>query len=570
MTNLVDSTTPKPLSIWIMALLAVAVGLIGGFGAVIFRGMIAIVHNLLFLGTFSYQYDANIHTPTPSPWGAWIILVPVLGAVGVAFLVKTFAPEAKGHGVPEVMDAVYYGKGAIRPVVAAVKSCASALSIGSGGSVGREGPIIQIGAAFGSSLGQLIPMPTHQRVTLIAAGGGAGIAATFNTPIGGGLFAMELMMTSIRAKSVLPVFIATAVATWIGREFLGMNPAFDVPTIQHPSGHPLFWAMFPLLVVFGIVIGLASALFVRSIYWTEDLFDKMPGNYYTRHMLGMLTVGVIMWLLMNQAGHYYVQGVGYATVQDVLQNTLEAPGFLLLLVALKLVATNLTLGSGASGGVFSPSLFIGACLGGCLGTIVRWIDPGFPVEPSIFAVAGMAGMIGGTTGAVATGSIMMFEMTRDLDAVVPILLTVGIAWTVRKRISSPSIYTLKLLRRGHNVPEGLMSDMPAALTAKQAMTTEFSTTTANDDTVPTEAAPNETFVIQCEGNTVRGVQPGKSCVFVEESSSLTNVLADLDDTGADVALVFRDGSEHAADDVVGVITHDLIARTLGRSATLYR
>lgn len=570
MTNLVDSTTPKPLSIWIMALLAVAVGLIGGFGAVIFRGMIAIVHNLLFLGTFSYQYDANIHTPTPAPWGAWIILVPVIGAVGVAFLVKTFAPEAKGHGVPEVMDAVYYGKGAIRPVVAAVKSCASALSIGSGGSVGREGPIIQIGAAFGSSLGQLIPMPTHQRVTLIAAGGGAGIAATFNTPIGGGLFAMELMMTSIRAKSVLPVFIATAVATWIGREFLGMNPAFDVPTIQHPSGHPLFWAMFPLLVVFGIVIGLASALFVRSIYWTEDLFDKMPGNYYTRHMLGMLTVGVIMWLLMNQAGHYYIQGVGYATVQDVLQNTLEAPGFLLLLVALKLVATNLTLGSGASGGVFSPSLFIGACLGGCLGTIVRWIDPGFPVEPSIFAVAGMAGMIGGTTGAVATGSIMMFEMTRDLDAVVPILLTVGIAWTVRKRISSPSIYTLKLLRRGHNVPEGLMSDMPAAMTANQAMTTEFSTTTANDDTVPTEATADGTFVVQCEGNTIRGVQPGKSCVFVEESSSLMNVLADLDDTGADVALVFRDGSEHTADAVVGVITHDLIARTLGRSATLYR
>jgi len=570
MTNLADSTAPKPLSIWIMALLAVAVGLIGGFGAVIFRGMIAIVHNLLFLGTFSYQYDANIHTPTPAPWGAWIILVPVVGAVGVAFLVKTFAPEAKGHGVPEVMDAVYYGKGAIRPVVAAVKSCASALSIGSGGSVGREGPIIQIGAAFGSSLGQLIPMPTHQRVTLIAAGGGAGIAATFNTPIGGGLFAMELMMTSIRAKSVLPVFIATAVATWIGREFLGMNPAFDVPTIQHPSGHPLFWAMFPLLVVFGIVIGLASALFVRSIYWTEDLFDKMPGNYYTRHMLGMLTVGVIMWLLMNQAGHYYIQGVGYATVQDVLQNNLDAPGFLLLLVALKLVATNLTLGSGASGGVFSPSLFIGACLGGCLGTIVRWIDPGFPVEPSIFAVAGMAGMIGGTTGAVATGSIMMFEMTRDLDAVVPILLTVGIAWTVRKRISSPSIYTLKLLRRGHNVPEGLMSDMPAALTAKQAMTTLFSTTTANDDTAPTEAAPDGTFVVQCEGNTVRGVQPGESCVFVEESSSLTTVLADLDDSGADVALVFRDGSDHAADAVVGVVTHELIARTLGRSATLYR
>ncbi len=567
MANLVESTEPRPLAIWTMALLAVAVGLIGGFGAVVFRGMIALVHNLLFLGTISASYDANIHTATPPPWGAWIILVPVIGAVGVAFLVKTFAPEAKGHGVPEVMDAVYYSKGDIRPVVAAVKSCASALSIGSGGSVGREGPIIQIGAAFGSSLGQVVPMPTHQRVTLIAAGAGAGIAATFNTPIGGVLFAIELMMTSIRARTVLPVFVATGVATWIGREFLGVNPAFDIPDIQVPSEYPLYWAMFPLLIGFGIVIGLASAVFVRSIYWSEDLFDKIPGNYYTRHMLGMLTVGVIMWLLMMQAGHYYVQGVGYATVQDVLQNNLTSPGFLLLLVALKLLATNLTLGSGASGGVFSPSLFIGACLGGCLGTVVRWVDPTFPVDASTFAVAGMAGMIGGTTGAVATGSIMMVEMTRDLNAVLPIMLTVAIAWIVRKQLSPSSIYTLKLLRRGHNVPEGLMSDLPNALTAKQALTTEFRVET--DGGAATEESGG-TYVIQHDGNTVTGVRPGGKCIFVSEGTSLTDVLADLDAAAADVALVFRDEDDHSPDALLGVVTHDLIARTLGRSATLYR
>ena len=282
---------------------------------------------------------------------------------------------------------------------------------------------------------------------------------------------------------MLPVFIATAVATWIGREFLGMNPAFDVPTIQHPAGHPLYWAMFPLLIVFGIVIGLASAVFVRSIYWTEDLFDKIPGNYYTRHMLGMLAVGRDH-VAADETSRPLLHSGGRDTprCRTFCRTISTSPGFLLLLVALKLVATNLTLGSGALGGVFSPSLFIGACLGACLGTVVRWIDPGFPVEPSTFAVAGMAGMIGGTTGAVATGSIMMFEMTRDLNAVVPIMLTVAIAWNVRKQISSPSIYTLKLLRRGHNVPEGLMSDLPAALTAKQAMTTQFRTTTASDAT----------------------------------------------------------------------------------------
>src|SRR5262252_9424511 len=170
---------PKPKAWYALVLSAVAIGVIAGFGAVVFRGMIGGVHNLLFLGHFSFDYDANLHTPA-SPWGAWIIFAPVLGAVVVAFLVKTFAPEAKGHGVPEVMDAIYYHDGKIRPMVAAIKSLASALSIGSGGAVGREGPIIQIGSAFGSTLGQLLPMPPRQRAVLIAAGAGSGIAATFD------------------------------------------------------------------------------------------------------------------------------------------------------------------------------------------------------------------------------------------------------------------------------------------------------------------------------------------------------------------------------------------------------
>jgi CIC family chloride channel protein len=184
---------PQPVAWWVMVLCSLAVGVIAGLGAVVFRAMIGGFHNLLFLGQWSFDYDANVHTP-PSPWGAWIILVPVLGAIGVAFLVKTFAPEAKGHGVPEVMDAIYHQDGRIRPIVALIKSLASALSIGSGGSVGREGPIIQVGAAFGSTLGQVITMPVRQRAVLIAAGAGGGIAATFNTPIGGIVFAVELML----------------------------------------------------------------------------------------------------------------------------------------------------------------------------------------------------------------------------------------------------------------------------------------------------------------------------------------------------------------------------------------
>src|ERR1019366_6001544 len=186
--GLLAAGSPKPIGPFPFSLLAVLLGIVAGVGAYAFRGLISFFHNLFFLGRISLAYDSNQHTPA-GPLGYGVALVPAVGAVIVVFLVKNFAPEAKGHGVPEVMDAIYYKKGVIRPIVAAVKSFASAISIGSGGSVGREGPIIQIGAAFASSTGRLARASRWQLATLVAAGGGAGIAATFNTPIGGGLFA---------------------------------------------------------------------------------------------------------------------------------------------------------------------------------------------------------------------------------------------------------------------------------------------------------------------------------------------------------------------------------------------
>jgi chloride channel protein, CIC family len=445
----------SPLRFWLLAML---IGLVGGCGAWVFRGMIAFLHNLFFLGKISFFYEANVHTP-PAPWGPLIIFVPVVGAIGVTWLVRTFAPEARGHGVPEVMDAIYYHKSVIRPIVAVIKSLASALSIGSGGSVGREGPIIQIGSAFGSSVGQWLRIPAWQRTTLIAAGAGAGIAATFNTPIGGVLFAAELLLHEVSVWTLVPVAIATASASYVGRLFFGPYPAFAIPELRISYFHLTHPVLLIAYVGLGLMIGLVSVVYIRSIYAFEDFFDAKIRNPYLRHTSGMLLVGILMYVLLRQTGAYQIEGVGYATIQDVLSGRLNSFWLLLLLFALKLFATSLTLGSGASGGVFSPALFLGATLGGAYGVLLQHIFPGITISPVAFAVVGMAGIVGGTTGAAITAIVMIFEMTLDYGVIVPMTTTVAIAYGVRKMISNESIYTLKLARRGHRMPSAMQANI---------------------------------------------------------------------------------------------------------------
>ncbi|HEY3910416.1 MAG TPA: chloride channel protein [Stellaceae bacterium] len=455
-----------------MSLLAFSVGVIAGLGAYVFRELIGLVHNILFLGRFAFEYDANLFTPA-SPWGALVILVPVVGAIIVTFLVVNFAPEAKGHGVPEVMDAIYYGGGVIRPVVALVKSLASAFAIGSGASVGREGPIVQIGSSFGSTLGQLIRMDPGQRIVLIAAGAGAGIAATFNTPIGGVLFAIELMLPEVSVNTFLPVAVATGTATFIGRIFFGTHPSFQVPPIVALPDAPAAAALVIVLyIVLGGVIGVAAAVYTRGLYALEDLFDRIPWNYF-RHCLGMLLVGVLIYGLHESFGQYYVEGVGYATIQAILTGQLNAAGLLALLFVCKLAATSLSLGSGSSGGIFSPSLFMGATLGAAFAGLVTMVAPAIPVNLPAFAMIGMGAMVGGATGAAMTAVTMIFEMTRDYTIVLPMILAVAVALGVRRLLSRENIYTLKLARRGHTIPKALQANMFLVRKAKEVMERDF-------------------------------------------------------------------------------------------------
>ncbi|HEX4403235.1 MAG TPA: chloride channel protein [Polyangia bacterium] len=436
-------------------MLAIVLGVVAGFGALALRVLIAVCHNLLFLGHFSIEFDANQHTAV-GPYGAAVALAPALGALAVVFLVDNFAPEAKGHGVPEVMDAIYYNKGAIRPVVAAVKALASAISIGSGGSVGREGPIIQIGAAFGSWAGRSARVSRWQIATLVAAGGGAGIAATFNTPIGGVLFAVEILLHEVSVRTLVPVALATATATYVGHFLFGDHPAFAIPALHAPATATV--GLLPAYVCLGSLMAIVATVFIRAIYGAEDLFDKSIRNPYVRHVVGMLGVGLMAEGAMLVYGHFYVAGVGYATIMDILTGALTSAGFLAALFVAKLVATSLTLGSGASGGVFSPALFMGATFGGAYGLVLRDAFPALHADPVAFALAGMGGLVAGTTGAALTAIVMLFEMTLDYSVVLPMTLTVAVSYGLRRALNPDSIYTTKLRRRGHPMPWALQAN----------------------------------------------------------------------------------------------------------------
>jgi len=585
---------PRPFSLWSICGLSLLVGLVGGFGAVFFRALIGLVHNLLFFGHISIFYDTSLFTP-PSPWGALVILVPVIGSLGVTFIVNTFAPEARGHGVPEVMDAIYYQRGVIRPIVAVAKSLASALAIGSGAAIGREGPIIQIGSAMGSTLGQVIAMPVAQRITLVAAGAGAGIAATFNTPIGGVLFATELMMPEVSVNTFLPVALATGTATVIGRLFFGAHPAFAVPAqLMAMTNEPVSAVTLLLYAVLGVIVGVAAAGFVRLLHWFEDLFEHIPGSYL-RHALGMLSVGVLIYVLMVKAGHYYVEGVGYATIQATLLSQLTGPMFLLLLFVCKLFATTVSLGSGSSGGIFSPSLFMGSSLGAAFAGLVSVVLPGIPVSLPAFAMVGMGAMVGGATGAAMTAVTMIFEMTRDYNIVLPMIVAVALSLGVRRVLSLESIYTMKLVRRGHAMPRGLHANLFLVRSAHDAMLRDVaildeSITFAAFLAMSASAGGLRHVVVTRHGHiagvlrvnmdlrravgaadaevTLGELARGNFTV-VREDAATFDVIARMKRKNATMALVIPRAGYPQGDRILGVITKEQIADSVAGSIGLY-
>jgi chloride channel protein, CIC family len=425
-----------------LAIATVVVGLGAGVGAIVFRELVFGVTRLV---TGREDYAA---TPgAPLPWwpalGPWFLLAaPVLGGLLYGPLVYRFAREARGHGVPEVMLAVAEHGGRIRPRVAVVKSLASALTIGTGGSVGREGPIVQIGSAIGSSLGQLVRMPTHWLRLLVACGAGGGISATFNAPISGVFFALEIILLDFTVLSFVVVVTASAVANTVARLAEGSQTFLTLPAFRLDS--PVAYLFVVLVGVVGALVGLA---FTRVLYGMEDLADRVwRGPEWLRPAVGGVLLGGVLVALPQ------MYGVGYPVLQQGVAGG-YAVGFLLVLLVGKLLATSLTLAIGGSGGIFAPSLFLGAMAGSALGDAFGALAPGVAGPAGLYGLVGMAAVLAGATRAPITAVVIVAEITGEFALLVPLMIAVVVATALSRLLSADTIYTLKLSRRGiHLVP----------------------------------------------------------------------------------------------------------------------
>jgi len=414
-----------------MMLLALLIGSLGGLGAVAFRALIEAVQRIGWgPGSYSLELVAE------HPWW-WIVLLPAAGGLIVGLLVYFGAREAKGHGVPEVMEAVAMRSGVIRPRLVVIKSLASAISIGSGGSVGREGPIVQIGSALGSTLGQWFKIRGARLKTLVGCGAAAGIAATFNAPVAGALFAVEVILGDFGVSQFSPIVISSVVATVISRHFLGDFPAFIVPQYEMLSAWELIF-----YAALGLAAGVVGHAFVKILYRFEDAFDAIPiRQNWILTPLGGLAVGA-MALAFPQ-----VLGVGYEAIEQALRGELMLQ-MLLALIFVKLLATSITIGSGGSGGVFAPSLFLGSMIGGLVGVLAHGYFPEQTAASGAYALVGMGAVVAATTRAPITAILIIFELTSDYKLIVPLMESCILATILAAHLNKESIYTMKLVRRG--------------------------------------------------------------------------------------------------------------------------
>jgi CIC family chloride channel protein len=451
--SLTDSQ-PAQFRMVLVSFLAAAIGLVAGLVAFGLYKLIGLFTNLFFF----HEWSTTFRSVGSHHLGAWVILVPVVGGLIVGAMAKYGSSKIKGHGIPEAMEAVLTNRSRIEPKVAILKPISAAIAIGTGGPFGAEGPIIQTGGAIGSLVGQMLHTTAVERKVLLACGAAAGMSATFNTPIAGVILAIELLLFEFKSRSFIPLVIASTLATAVHMQLLGAGPMFTVAAMDFGIPHAL-----PYYLLLGPICGLAAVGLSKTLYWVEDLFEKLPFDELWWPATGALALGVIGFFVPR------VFGVGYDTIGDILNGHLVWKILLVVMIA-KFAALVISLGSGTSGGLLAPTFMWSAAMGGLFAMVANHAFPSAHLSPGAFALVAMGAVFGAASRATFSFIIFAFEITRDYNSVLPLMLVAVIADGVAMLfMPTSSIMTEKLARRGLRVHQDYEADALTQTTVGETM-----------------------------------------------------------------------------------------------------
>ena len=548
------------------AALALVVGFIGGLVAQGLLELIYLFTNLFFYGKWSWAVTSPVHHHL----GAWVILIPPIGGLLVGIMIYFWEPTLKGHGIPEAMEAVLVGKSRVRMRVGVLKPLATAFAIGTGGPFGAEGPIIQTGAAFGSIFAQVTRLTPYQRRVLLASGAAAGMAATFMAPFAGILVAIELLLFEFQARSFIPVAISSVVATGVAVHFRGWAPLFPTPAFSLKSMQELW-----LFALMGVLMGLVGIAMIRVLFWTEDWFDNhfpLRPRLVWAPAFGALLLGII--------GYFYPQvfGTGYDTIRDMLNDRLPA-GTLLGVSLAKFWALAISLGSGTTGGVFAPSLIVGGGIGAAYAQAWGHFFPHFVSDPAFYALVAMAAAFGGIARAPFTSIVFLFELSRNPNALLPLVVCCIVSDGFVRLFSAESIMTGKLIKRGLIVRQDYSVPVFMRARIEQVMRKNFTVARGDDDvrTIIREVTPEATGVIPVveEDGHLMGIIEAHDLLKGVDSNMKARDIARQDYVvarpGQTVDEVTRDMVLHNAENVV-VVEQDGKVKPVGvaRAADILR
>jgi len=459
-----DSFSPAPFRLLLVSILSAVIGLVSGVVAFALYKLIGLFTNIFFFHRWSTNFSSAQHNHL----GWLVIIVPVIGGLIVGVMAKYGTSKIKGHGIPEAMEAVLFNRSRIAPRVAILKPISAAIAIGTGGPFGAEGPIIQTGGAIGSLVGQAFHTTAVERKVLLACGAAAGMSATFNTPIAGVILAIELLLFEFKSRSFIPLVIASTLATAVHMQLLGLGPMFQVSPMDFAIPRAL-----PFYLVLGLFCGLAAVGFSKLLYWVEDQFEKLPIDEMWWPAIGALGLGIIGFFVPR------VLGVGYDTIGDILNGQL-AWKLLLIVMLAKAGALAVSLGSGTSGGLLAPCFMWSAALGGIFAIVSNRLLPGLQLSPGAFALVAMGAVFGAASRATFAFIIFAFEITRDYNSVLPLMLVSVIADGIAMLLMpNSSIMTEKLARRGLRVHQDYETDVLSQTRVADTMVRELPVTSAN-------------------------------------------------------------------------------------------